>query len=103
MVGGLFMAWIVFSDDKVFDANRLPSCAPSTGTILEYTGTWSSAGLAKAILGEMPFGDDVCVTADELLSTLVAVGAAARLVAHIAGVGVSHACFHGDFSRTRES
>lgn len=70
--------------------------APRPGLRLEHAGAGGVALAAAAIAVEIPRGEDVPIAADEFCAAVVAVGAAAVFVVHVAGVHVAQAVFHGD-------
>src|SRR3989442_770648 len=81
---------------EVFEANGKAFGTPGPGRAVEDTGTGRSAIAAAAVVHEMPLGHHVPVPSDDLSSTLMAVGAAAGFVVHIAGIGVADPILHCD-------
>ena len=73
-----------------------PPLPPVSRRAVEHTGQARVAARAPAVAGEPVGAQPVPVALDHKLATPVAVGALARGVVHVAGVGVANAVAEGD-------
>src|SRR5262249_59510808 len=76
--------------------HRLPPWPPGSRWPVEHARHARAAGCAPAVAGEPVSAQAVPVTLDHQLVALTAVGALARGVVDVAGVGVADAVVQGD-------
>src|SRR5438034_7925195 len=81
---------------EVFQSHWEALGAPVPRRASKDSGTRGSAIAAAAVVREMPLGHHVPVPSDDLSSTVMAVGAAAGFVVHVAGIGVADPVLHRD-------